>query len=99
MTHRPLDTLNVKDWLGTAVLGSREQGRQLRQLLTAHIQDQHAIRLDFQQVEVMTSAFADECFGKLWASTAHTLLTQTIHLTGLTGNNHAIFRFVLAQRA
>ena len=95
---RSLFTIDVKDWMGTDLLGSREQGRKLRQLLMDHIQHQESIRLDFRHVDVMTSAFADECFGKIWDSTSHSMIKQMIHITGLTGNNKAVFRFVLAHR-
>lgn len=95
---RSLFTIDVKEWMGTDLLGSREQGRKLRQLLTFHIQDQQSIRLDFRHIDVMTSAFADECCGKLWDSTSHRVIKQTIHITGLTGNNKAVFGFVLAHR-
>ncbi len=95
---RSIFTIDVKDRMGTDLLGSREQGRTLRQLLTSHIQQQQPIRLDFQHVEVMTSAFADECFGKLWDSISHSMIKQTIHITGLSGNNKAVFRFVLVHR-
>jgi hypothetical protein len=92
-------TIDVKHWMGTDLLGSREQGRKMREFLMDHIQHQESIRLDFRHVDVMTSAFADECFGKLWDSTSHSVIKQTIHITGLTGNNKAVFRFVLVHRS
>ncbi|MCY0864066.1 MAG: STAS-like domain-containing protein [Sulfobacillus sp.] len=54
--------------------------------------------LDFRQIDVMTSAFADECFGKLWDAFDHQIIRRTIFLTGLSRNNFAMFRFVLRHR-
>ncbi len=89
---------NVHQLLGTKVLGSRLQGRQLRALLQARIDATDPIRLDFTGIEVLTSAFADECFGKLWDTVSHPQLRKLIHLKGLTGNNKAVFQFVIGER-
>lgn len=46
----------------------------------------------------MTSAFADECFGKLWDHFGPDRTQATITIKGLAGNNRAIFRYVIANR-
>lgn len=89
---------NVLELLGTKVLGSRFQGRQLRALLQSQVDAGAPVRLDFTGIEVLTSAFADECFGKLWDSVAHPQLRKFIHLKGLSGNNKAVFQFVIRER-
>jgi len=94
----PMTRIIVHDWMSTDILGSREQGRRLRGLLVDHIHRQDPVTLDFRQIDVMTSAFADECFGKLWDTFDHQVIRRTIFLTGLNGNNLAIFRFVLRHR-
>ncbi|POB11818.1 STAS-like domain-containing protein [Sulfobacillus sp. hq2] len=91
-------SLNVKEWMSTDLLGSREQGRKLRQLLVDSVEQQQTIHLDFRGIDVMTSAFADECFGKLWDIKPHHILKQMIRISGLTGNNKTVFRFVLQHR-
>lgn len=88
----------VQELLGTEVLGSRLQGRQLRALLQDRVDTGTSIRLDFTGVEVLTSAFADECFGKLWDTVPHSQLRKLIHLKGLSGNNKAVFQFVIRER-
>lgn len=93
----PRRDLNVQAMVGTNVLGSRIQGRQLRALLEDVMETGESVRLDFTGIEVLTSAFADECFGKLWDSVPHGKLRQLIHLKGLTGNNKAVFQFVIAE--
>ncbi|PSR33875.1 MAG: hypothetical protein C7B46_07735 [Sulfobacillus benefaciens] len=93
-----LQTIDVKTWMGTDILGSRGLGRQARNLLVERINKTEPVILDFRNVEVMTSAFADECFGKLWDRFGSGLIKSTIHIKGLSGNNKAIFRFVLANR-
>jgi len=94
----PMTRIMVHEWMHTDNLGSREQGRRLHGLLVHHIHCQEPVTLDFRQIDVMTSAFADECFGKLWDSFDHQVLRRTISLSGLSGNNLAIFRFVLRYR-
>ena len=89
---------NINEMLGTNVLGSRIQGRQLRALLQDFLETGQPVRLDFTGIEVLTSAFADECFGKLWDSVPHDTLRRLIRLKGLTGNNKAVFQFVIAER-
>lgn len=89
----------VRDWMGTDILGSRAQGRALRALLSEHLARHEPVILDFRQIDVMTSAFADECFGKLWDQWDHADIRRTIGLTELRGNNLAIFHYVLRHRA
>lgn len=91
-------TIDVQTWMGTDILGSRDQGRQLRTFLAERIDQMQSIVLDFISIDVMTSAFTDECFGKLWDSFGAESVKAIIHIRGLTGNNKAIFRFVLANR-
>ncbi len=93
-----LQTIDVKTWMGTDILGSRGLGRQARTFLMERINKTEPVILDFRNVEVMTSAFADECFGKLWDRFGSEPIKATIHIKGLSGNNKAIFRFVLANR-
>ena len=93
-----LQTIDVKTWMGTDILGSRELGRHARTFLMEQIDKTQPVSLDFRNIEIMTSAFADECFGKLWDRFGADPIKATIHIKGLTGNNKAIFRFVLANR-
>lgn len=95
----PATRIMVHDWMSTDILGSRAQGRQLRDLLMDHLSRQEPVTLDFGQIAVMTSAFADECFGKLWDQWDHADIRRTIYLTGLRGNNRVIFDYVLRHRA
>ncbi|MCY0909115.1 MAG: STAS-like domain-containing protein [Sulfobacillus thermotolerans] len=88
----------LNEWMNTDILGSRDQGRRLRAWLAEHLRRGEPLTLDFQRVEVMTSAFADECFGKLWDAFDHDQIRRLIRLIGLRGNNLAIFRFVLSHR-
>lgn len=100
MSHEDpvLTEWNIVALLGTEVLGSRVQGRQLRALLQTQVDAGVPVRLDFTGIELLTSAFADECFGKLWDSVAHPQLRKFIHLKGLSGNNKAVFQFVIRER-
>lgn len=96
-SHPPQDRVDVRVWLGTDNLGSRDLGRRLRTFLMERMAQADPVTLDFSGVDVMTSAFADECFGKLWDRFG-TEAPNLVHIKGLTGNNHVIFRFVLAHR-
>ncbi len=93
-----LQTIDVKTWTGTEILGSRELARRVRAFLVEQIDKEQPVTLDLQNIEIMTSAFADECFGKLWDRFGSESLKTMIHIKGLTGNNKAIFRFVLENR-
>ncbi len=89
--------LNIKDMMGTDILGSRDQGRLLRSVLMEKISANEPVRLDFHDVDIMTSAFADECFAKLWRKVPHERIRKLVHITGFSPNNKAVFRFVLAE--
>jgi len=93
-----LQTIDVKTWMRTDTLGSRVQGRQARTFLMEQIDKAEPVNLDFRNVEVMTSAFADECFDKLWDHFGPDRTKATITIKGLTDNNRAIFRYVIANR-
>lgn len=90
-------TIDVKMWLRTGILGDRAMARRVRTFLVEQIQKREPVTLDFGDVEILTSAF-DECFGKLWDQFGSEPVKAAIHLKGLSGNNKAIFRFVLANR-
>ncbi|WP_028962025.1 STAS-like domain-containing protein [Sulfobacillus thermosulfidooxidans] len=92
------NTLDLKEFFGTEILGTREQGQLLRCLLADRINTNELTVCDFSNVDVMTSAFADECFGKLWDTFSHPLLKKMIRITGMSPNNQAVFHFVLAHR-
>ncbi|WP_053958060.1 STAS-like domain-containing protein [Sulfobacillus thermosulfidooxidans] len=90
--------LNLAAFCGTDTLGQRAQARPLRQHLEHLLQVGQTIHCDFSSVEVMTSAFMDECFGKLWDTQNRDVLRQHMTIHNLTGNNRIIWRFVLAHR-
>lgn len=99
MSTASLIQLDLAAWCGTSNLGQRPLARRLRAHLTALIQaDTPVIVCDFSGVDVLTSQFVDECWGKLWDHFPHGLLRQRLQIRGLTGNNRAIWRFVLAHR-
>ncbi len=90
--------VDVAVWMDTDTLGNRQQGRKVREALAARIERSAPMTLDFSHIEVMTSAFADECFGKLWDHFGPDRTKATIAIKGLAGNNRAIFRYVIANR-
>ncbi len=98
MSTSPLISLDLAIWCGTATLGSRADARSLRVRLTEMLADQDTVMCDFSHVDVLTSQFMDECFGKLWDQFPHNQLRAQLRIRHLTGNNRAIWRFVLAHR-
>lgn len=50
--------------IGTS-LGTRDLGAQIRVSIQQEIEKNDKVFLDFQNVEVITNSFANECFGKL----------------------------------
>lgn len=53
------------DCLGNS-LGSRELGREFRDKAISFLKEGHKVIFDFSGVTVISSAFADELFGKLF---------------------------------
>ena len=98
MSTSPLISLDLAAWCGTATLGQRSDARNLRVHLTEMLADQDTVVCDFSHVDVLTSQFMDECFGKLWDQLPHDQLRAQLRIRHLTGNNRAIWRFVLAHR-
>lgn len=80
------------------ILGQRAQAQPLRTLLETHIAQNQPVICDFRGVEVLTSAFMDECFGKLWDHVPHDTLRTLIRVRHLNANNHAVWQFVLGHR-
>ncbi len=56
-------TIQFSD-IGTS-LGTRDLGAQIRVSIQQEIERNDKVFLDFQNVEVITNSFANECFGKL----------------------------------
>lgn len=90
--------LDLAAWCGSTTLGSRADARILRVRLMEILVDQDIIVCDFSHVDVLTSQFMDECFGKLWDQVSHDALKRQLRIRGLTSNNLAIWRFVLNHR-
>ncbi len=56
-------TIQFSD-IGTS-LGTRDLGAQIRVSIQQEIERNDKVFLDFQNVEVISNSFANECFGKL----------------------------------
>lgn len=56
-------TIQFSD-IGTS-LGTRDLGAKIRVSIQQEIERNDKVFLDFQNVEVITNSFANECFGKL----------------------------------
>jgi hypothetical protein len=98
MSNASLIHLDVAAWCSTSTLGQRLPARRLRAHLTAMIDAGRLVVCDFSGVDVLTSQFMDECFGKLWDHFPHNQLRAQLRIRHLTGNNRAIWRFVLTHR-
>lgn len=57
------DTIRFKDI--SSSLGTRDLGAKVRGLIIEKVKVNDRVYLDFQDVDVVTNSFADECFGKL----------------------------------
>lgn len=57
------DTILFKDI--SSSLGTRDLGAKIRGSIIEKVKTNEKVYLDFQDVEVVTNSFADECFGKL----------------------------------
>jgi len=98
MSDASLIHLDVAAWCCTTTLGQRQPARLLRACLEDIVHEGKTVVCDFAHVDVLTSAFMDECFGKLWDHFPHDQLRVQLRIRHLTGNNRAIWRFVVAHR-
>ena len=57
------DTILFKDI--SSSLGTRDLGAKIRGKIIEKVNINDKVYLDFQDVDVVTNSFADECFGKL----------------------------------
>ena len=57
------DTIKFKD-IGSS-LGTRNLGVKIRQLILKKMELSEKVFLDFNEVDIVTNSFADECFSKL----------------------------------
>ena len=47
-------------------MGTREFGKELREKVLSFVQKGHRVLFDFSNISIISSAFADELFGKLF---------------------------------
>ena len=55
--------INFNDY--NKALGTRKLGEAIRKDIEKHIQENQELIFDFSGIDVISSSFADECFGKL----------------------------------
>ena len=84
-------TIQFSD-IGTS-LGTRDLGAQIRVSIQQEIERNDKVFLDFQNVEVITNSFANECFGKLREAVTTEIFKSKI---AFINNNDFIQRVIIS---
>ena len=92
-----MKTINPCDEFGP-VLKTRFLGEKLRSTIEQLLNDGEVLRIDFAEVEAMSHAFADECFGALFCEFGAQLFRHRLHLTNLNAAVKSVLRLVLIDR-
>lgn len=62
------------------ILGLRETGNRLRKIIEAAIQNNESVLLDFDEVESVSSSFADELLAKIYVEIGREKFTNHIRV-------------------
>lgn len=77
---------------------SRGGGQRVRQQLENLLQSAETITVDFDGVEVISSSFADEVFGRLFVSLGPRTFTKRVVLTNVNEDIDGLIDFAIDQR-
>lgn len=88
---------NVKERAARDVR-TRGGGQRVRQQLENLLQSAETITVDFEGVEVISSSFADEVFGRLFVSLGPRTFTKRVILTNVNEDIDGLIDFAIDQR-
>ena len=80
-------------------LGTRETGKALREKIEIFLQTNDKIVLDFKDVGVMSSGFADEVFGRLFVKMGFRSFTQRIVIKNADETIDGLIDRAISQRS
>lgn len=89
-------TVQIATW--GSHLSGRGLGAMVRGELAREIEGARTVTFDFSGVTNMSPSFADECFGALIESLAHSADPPQVSFVGLEDDLLAILRFVVGRR-
>ena len=80
-------------------LGTRDLGRKIREHSLFLIQKQKRIMFDFHGVHLISSAFADEIFGKIFLDLGEAEFRENIRINGFDNNEDKNLILLIIQKA
>ena len=80
-------------------LGTRDLGRKIREDVVTLIQNQKRIMFDFHGVHLISSAFADEIFGKLFLNLGEESFRENIKINGFDNEEDKNLILLIVQKA
>ena len=80
-------------------LGTRELGRKIRENTLSLIQSQKRIMFDFHGVHIISSAFADEIFGKIFLDIGEESFRESIKINGFDNDEDKNLILIIIQKA
>lgn len=75
-----MDNITIKLNKYGESLGTREIGGKLREEVLSFIKNGHKVIFDFSDINIISSAFADELFGKLYVSIGENVFKDNIKI-------------------
>ena len=80
-------------------LGTRDLGRKIREDVVTLIQNQKRIMFDFHGVQLISSAFADEIFGKIFSDLGEEKFRESIKINGFDNDEDKSLILLIIQKA
>jgi len=80
-------------------LGTRDLGRKIRENVLSLIQKQKRIMFDFHGVHLISSAFADEIFGKIFLDLGEERFRENVRINGFDNNEDKSLILLIIQKA
>ncbi len=97
MNNREIETIKLSEF-GSS-LGTRELGRKIREDVLSRVREQKRVLVNFKGVHIISSAFADEIFGKLFIDLKDSKFKESIKINGFDNEEDKNLILLIIQKA
>lgn len=93
------DIVTIKMSSYGASIGTRDVGAQIRNKVEQELAADHRVYFDFTGVQIISSGFADELFGKLYRQLGRERFLQAIRINGFESETQKELITLLVQKS